>query len=302
MMKKLTLKTILAAFCLMFMAGSAQAGLNLADGYASGQWWNPARDGEGFYVEIIDTGGNLQIGVAMYSYDETGKQLWLVGNIAIADGDQGATVPVFLIEGPVWGTSYDPADKSTTDFGTIVVQFPTCDSALFNVNSNVQGLESGSYSLVRATSLVGVDCVEPPPPDTEKPPPPGTGITAGLWTGLGVCFFVNPEGTMIVESDECDVGNAFSADIPGVQVDLDGKLKPDLCDASVVCDGAWPITTTEDANGVRTTQTICANLAGGIGEIRFNTGSRGFVRAYQGLDTQNGLFCYGPNTDVSPAQ
>jgi hypothetical protein len=67
------------------MAAGAQAGLNLADGYASGQWWNPARDGEGFYVEVIDTGGNLQIAVAMYSYDESGNQLWLVGNIAIED-------------------------------------------------------------------------------------------------------------------------------------------------------------------------------------------------------------------------
>ena len=68
-MKNLFLKTVLTVFCLTLLAGNAQAGLNLANGSASGQWYNPARDGEGFYVEIIDTGGNLQISVAMYSYN-----------------------------------------------------------------------------------------------------------------------------------------------------------------------------------------------------------------------------------------
>ena len=287
-----------AAILLAILVGSAQADLNLANGSATGQWWNPARDGEGFYIEIIQ-GSPMQIGVAMYSYDAQGKQLWLVGNIAIAEGDVGATVPVFLIEGPVWGTGYDPADKSTTEFGNIAVRFPTCDSAMFSVESNVAGLESGNYSLVRITEIVGMDCVEPAPPDT-PPPPNETGITAGMWTGLGVCFFVNAEGTKIVETDECNAGNAFSADIPGGQVDLDGRFNPDLCDASVVCDGAWPIETSTEENGLEITQTICVNTVGGIGEIRFQTGSMGFVRAYQGLDTQNGLMCYGPNTDVAP--
>ncbi|MDH3902926.1 MAG: hypothetical protein OEU84_08530 [Xanthomonadales bacterium] len=166
------------------------------------------------------------------------------------------------------------------------------------MNSNVPGLESGTYSEVRLTTLVGMNCVEPPPPDA-PPPANETGITSGLWTGLETCFFVNAEGTKIVETDECDVGNAFSADIPGVQIDIDGKAKPDLCDASVTCDGAWPITTKEE-NGVTLTQVICTNDTGGIGEIQFQTGNRAFVRAYQGLDSSNGLMCYGPNTDVAP--
>ena len=45
-----------------------------------------------FYVEVIGEGDNLQIAVAMYSYDANGNQLWLVGNVAIADGDIGAEV------------------------------------------------------------------------------------------------------------------------------------------------------------------------------------------------------------------
>ena len=306
MTRILYLASFCVVFCLLMNTGIALADLNLANGSASGQWYNPARDGEGFYVEIIDTGGNLQISVAMYSYDDAGNQLWLIGNVPIGENDIGAAVPVYLVEGPVWGPMYDPADRTGLDapFGTITVRFPTCDSALFSIqtDSTQTSLQSGSYSLVRLTELVSVDCVEPPPPDTEEPPTPGTGITPGLWTGLGVCFFVNSDGTEIVESDECDAGKAFSANIPGGQVDLDANFNPDVCDASVVCEGSWPIVTSQDANGYSYTQAICANSAGGIGEIRFQTGGRGFVRAYQGLDTVNGLMCYGPNTDVAPAQ
>jgi hypothetical protein len=289
-----------AVASLVFVSGNAVAGLNLANGYATGQWYNQQRDGEGFFVEVIGEGENLQISVAMYSYNEQGEQLWLVGNVPIASGDVVATVPVFLIEGPVWGTAYDPADRVTTEFGTIVVQFPTCSSAIFNVNSNVAGLESGSYSLVRLTEIVGMDCVEPPPPDT-GPPPSSSDITPGFWTGEGVCFFVNAEGTRIVEADECDTGKSFSAEIPGIQIDLDGRPDGEDCPANVACDAAWDIVTKTSAQGVETVEMTCVNEFGGVGWIIFDTGSRARVRAYDGVDP-DGRLCYGPDTVATPTQ
>jgi hypothetical protein len=297
MARKLIVIYILTTLCLVFVASSVQAELNLADGAASGQWYNPARDGEGFYVEIIDSAGILQISVAMYSYNEQGNQLWLIGNVLIEDGDVTATVPVFLVEGPVWGTMYDPADRSVTEFGTIIVRFPTCDSALFSVNSNVPGLESGSYSLVRLTDLVGVDCVEPPPP---APPPPDGGITSGLWTGLNTCFFVNTEGTKIVESDLCDVGNALSADAPGLEVDIDGNSNPETCNAKITCDSAWDIVTVEQ-NGVEVQQVTCLNDASGIAKVIFNPYDQdATVDVYEIIEL-NGRMCYG-RTIAKPAQ
>ena len=306
MTKKLFLTCMRAAILLAILVGSAHADLNLANGYATGQWYNPARDGEGFFVEIIGEGDNLQISLAMYSYDAEGNQLWLVGNAAIANGDIGATVPVFLIEGPVWGTGYDPDDRDTTQFGTIAARFPTCDSALFSVQSNVAGLESGSYSEVRLTEIVGMNCVEPPPSDS--PDPPEGGVTSGMWRGeLGesvVCFFVNEEGTKIIETDECDQGKAFSAEINGVEIDIDGHQNPDACVASVICDAAWPIEQVDDASGVSYMQLICPNEAGGIGQVIFDTESQGRARAYEGLDPDqaSGRMCYGPDVPVFPVQ
>ena len=289
MIKKSILKTIVTTCCFLILTCNVQADLNLANGFATGQWWNPERDGEGFYVEVIGEGENLQIAVAMYSYDAAGSQLWLVGNVPIAQGDIGATVPVFLIEGPVWGTGYDPADKNTTEFGQITVRFPTCDTALFGVTSNVEGLESGSYSLVRLTEIVGMDCIEPPPPG---PPPPDGGITPGLWTGPNACFFVNAEGTKIVESDLCDAGNSLSVSIQGLEVDIDGISNPSGCNAVVACDLAWDIVTVEE-NGSEFQQVTCINDIAGIGNVVFNPfEAEATIDVYE-LQDLNGRMCYG---------
>jgi hypothetical protein len=53
MSRKLIVISILTMLCMVFVASSVQAELNLADGAASGQWYNPARDGEGFYVLLL---------------------------------------------------------------------------------------------------------------------------------------------------------------------------------------------------------------------------------------------------------
>ena len=309
MTSKLILTCIRAAFCLAILTGSAHAQLNLANGYASGQWYNPARDGEGFYIEVIGEGDNLQIAVAMYSYDADGNQLWLVGNAAIADGDTLATVPVVLIEGPVWGTGYDPADRDTTQFGNIVVQFMTCDSALFNVTSNVAGLESGNYSLVRLTAIVGMDCVEPPPPDGPPPEEPPE-ITPGLWTAEGVCFFVDADGKQIVDNDQCDNGKSFSARVDGVE---DPATLDPSCKAYVVCNGAWPIVDALDEFGRPYKRLTCVNADGGIGLVEFQeefidnvTEVKGYIYAVEasGLDLDGRVCKVGPSQRIvaTPAQ
>ena len=121
MFRSRCLLAVISIFCgLMLFSVSTLADLILAEGKATGQWYNPARDGEGFYVEVVGEGDNIQIAIAMYSYDSEGEQLWVVGNVPISADATVATVPLFLIEGPVWGSGYDPADRETTEFGDVL--------------------------------------------------------------------------------------------------------------------------------------------------------------------------------------
>jgi hypothetical protein len=240
----------------------------LSEGGPTGQWWNPTRDGEGFFIEIIDTGSGNQIGIAMYTFDADGDPLWIVGNVLIGSSDEIADIPVFEFNGPSWGSDYDMGDLNRIPFGTITVVFPTCDTALFSVQPD-GALEAGDYSLTRITSVEGVGCTEPPDP-------PPSGITSGKWQGSHVCLMVNPEGTHVVGGDlsECDAQAAFDSNLEGIS----NELKE--CNVTTSCEGPWPIvngeficlnTRGELAYGTFTSNTSVSGSAfepeGGVGEF-----------------------------------
>ena len=219
-------------FCVMgllaFFSSGAMANLVLSEGGPTGQWFNPERNGEGFYIEIIE-GSPMQIGVAMYSFNAQGEPLWVVGNVAIDANDEVVGIPVFEFNGPVWGSGYDSDDLNTIPFGTITVRFPTCDTALFSIQTDGP-LQNGDYSLIRLTSVKGVGCTEPP----DSPP---SGITTGEWSGLGVCFMVSQDGTQIIGGNlsECTAQAAFDSNLEGISNELRE------CNVTTSCEGVWPI-------------------------------------------------------------
>ncbi len=207
-------------------SSSALADLVLADGMATGQWFNPQRGGEGFFVEIIDTGAGNQISIAMFTYDANGEQLWVMGNVVIDANDEVIAVPVFKFDGPVWGPGYDAGDLNTTPFGTITARFPTCDTALFGVTTEV-GLQNGSYSLVRLTDIEGIECTDPPAEPA---------VTPGTWRGERVCFNVAADGRSLTEiNSQCDGSASFDSNLKGISDDLEE------CDVEAECDGPWSI-------------------------------------------------------------
>jgi hypothetical protein len=270
-MKK-TLIVISILSLLLYYSTSALANLVLSEGGATGQWYNPARNGEGFYIEIIDTGSGNQIGVAMYSYDADGDPLWVVGNVVIGANDEIVAIPVFEFNGPVWGSGYDPDDLNTIPFGTITVRFPNCDSALFSVQPD-GALQAGDYTLVRLTSIEGVDCKEPP-----EPPP--SGITSGEWSGPGVCFTVSEDGQSIVGGNlsECDLQTAFDSNLDGLSNELDN------CKVTASCEGVWPI-----VDGKFT----CLNEIGELAIGSFNSTTSASGSAFEG-EGGRGEFCTAP--------
>lgn len=264
----------LIRFCIlgivMFFSSNTMANLVLSDGGPSGQWFNSIRSGEGFFIEII-AGPPEQISVAMYSFDENGDPLWLVGNVPIDSNDEIVDIPVFEFNGPVWGPGFDSDDLNTIPFGTITVMFPTCDTALFSVQSN-GALQSGDYSLIRLTSVKGVGCTEPPEPPPENFP-------SGRWQGMGgnVCFMVSEDGTEIFGGDlsTCNAQSAFDSNLDGIS--NEGRE----CTVNVGCEGVWPI-----VDGKFT----CFNDAGQLatGEFTSATSARGTT--YEG-EGGKGEFC-----------
>jgi len=229
MMKKLLLALVYACVVLLCFSSTAIADLILAEGKPTGQWYNPDRDGEGFFVEVINSAGIIQISVAMYSYDTEGSQLWLVGTVPIDEDDTVASVPVYQVDGPVWGSGYDPDDRNIIEFGTLTVRFTSCGTALFQIRNDV-GLEDGDYPLVRLTNIVGIECT-----DTQSPP--SDGVTPGKWVAEGVCLFVSEDGRHLTsENSTCPNGAPMWLGITGTEIDVNAPGGSCLLETSCLSD------------------------------------------------------------------
>lgn len=264
---------------LAFFSNTAVAQVIIADGGVTGSWWNPNRGGEVFVVEVIDGGDTTFIGITLYSYDDEGNQLWIIGTAPVDADDTVVTVPMTQIEGPRWGPAYNPNDQVRTDFGTITVRFPNCSSALFQVRNNVN-LADGDYQTQRFTKVVGVNCVN------TAPPPEGSTLPPGKWESNGACLNVAPDGkTLTPVNSTCPNGAAAWVDISGFEVDANGKAQVDACRVDASCLVSTPVDPTAGF--------ICLSdtpSAGAIEGVLTLSGAAGNGYQFIGAD---GAFCVG---------
>ena len=121
----------------------------------TGSWYDPARDGEGYNIEITGSSLDPQVLAYFYTYDENGDQMWLVGS-GPADGDT-AVVPVQLISGPVYGDGYDPDDRVVEDWGTLTFTFDTKDTGSV-VRASTTGFGTTTEDIFRLTYVTGLTC------------------------------------------------------------------------------------------------------------------------------------------------
>jgi lysophospholipase L1-like esterase len=125
------------------------AGLN-------GNWWNgPERNGEGVQLEISEGSDGSQTLVAtIYSYDPTGKQIFLIA-VGTVIGNN-ANVDVFITQGGVWGDGFDPSQVNESAWGTGTFTASSCDAVSMRLRPNAEfqgtGYSDLEYGLMRLTT------------------------------------------------------------------------------------------------------------------------------------------------------
>jgi len=122
----------------------------------TGSWFDPARDGEGYNIEIIGPSLEPQMLAYFYTYDEAGNQMWLTG-VGPVNGDT-AVVPVEVFSGPVFGTGYDPDDLDREDWGTLTFTFISCTEVIVLHDSIMDSGAGGAVNVVRLTYVTGLTC------------------------------------------------------------------------------------------------------------------------------------------------
>ncbi len=121
----------------------------------TGSWFLPARDGEGYVIEIIGPSLEPEMLAYFYTYDDAGNQMWLIGQGA-ANGDT-AVLSMQVTSGPVYGDDYDPDDVLREDWGTLTFKF-TSKNAGTVLRESTMGFGTDTVDIVRLTSVTGLVC------------------------------------------------------------------------------------------------------------------------------------------------
>jgi cytochrome c2 len=126
----------------------------------SGTWYLLARDGEGFVLDVFEgEDGQWNMVATYYTYDGMGNPIWLIGNATVT-GD-GATVPVVMASGGIFGPAFDPTTVNRVEWGTLQFTFNSCTQGNIAATPNQamqdsgMGFEPVEFDITRVTPPSG---------------------------------------------------------------------------------------------------------------------------------------------------
>jgi hypothetical protein len=143
-------------FANLIIAGPtiAQSGMAITSGHG-GHWYDPARNGEGWVLELLDDDAAL---LYWFTYDEQGNQRWLTANghiVMDGDGERIDFPTLVVTRGGRFGPDFDPADVERLPVGEASLRFSGCDEATFTYEAFGQSQTLALHRLVRA---MGTQC------------------------------------------------------------------------------------------------------------------------------------------------
>ncbi|MEO8672143.1 MAG: hypothetical protein ABI411_12570 [Tahibacter sp.] len=133
------------------------------NGRYAGNFFDPAKPGEGIIVEIGDSGPGDQhfLQFAWHSFDNSGAPFWISGGISFTGNARHLHMPAAYRGGGRFGGV--AAAQSQTPWGSVDIEFSDCHtavidySALGNLPADVPG-GSGHLQWQRLTGISGYSC------------------------------------------------------------------------------------------------------------------------------------------------
>jgi len=137
--------------------GLADIGL---DPGLTGTWYDAAREGEGWLLEVGKANGAPYMFASFYTYDNLGLQVWLIAESSAINGNS-AEVVVYMTKDALWGDDFNSDDVTRVDWGTGTFTFPTCGGGtvalMANDDMKAQGFSDMTTDLTRLLDR-GVSC------------------------------------------------------------------------------------------------------------------------------------------------
>ncbi len=125
----------------------------------SGSWFNAGRDGEGFLIQILETGRAV---VYWFTYPDADsgnldeEQIWMLGEGGV-EGDSIILDSVIKTGGARFGDAFDSADVELMDWGIWRFSFSECDAGVMSYTGPA-GFDEGHRSITRLSRLNDNEC------------------------------------------------------------------------------------------------------------------------------------------------
>lgn len=148
---------VLAALALSCtcLAGTAAAAPTVVEPGHSAVWYDPARSGEGWVLEILN---DDRAAAYWFTYDEQGRQRWLVGAGNVVTGEDGRRIEfpeLMVASGGRFGADFEPDDVTMEVAGSATFRFDDCSRG--TVSYDAFG-EAGETPIRRLTRTMGAGC------------------------------------------------------------------------------------------------------------------------------------------------
>ena len=130
--------------------------LTLVDGYMSGNWYDPARNGQGIQLEFTDQNNNAI--AVWFVFGPDGGQNWIYAQGVYDTTKATVTLPATMKTGAKFPPLFKPSDVQSTSWGSITLAFTDCNNGTLSWSSALPGYGVGSMPLSRLTSIRGTRC------------------------------------------------------------------------------------------------------------------------------------------------
>ena len=97
----------------------------------SGSWYEPARDGEGFMIDVAKDG---IVAVSYYTYDTQGRQMWVIGSGTV--NGNVFEINFHITDGGIYGSVFDPLLVNRYPWGTGTFTFFSCFGGRAEITPN----------------------------------------------------------------------------------------------------------------------------------------------------------------------
>ena len=122
-------------------------------GLITGSWYDPARNGEGYIVEILEDDRAILV---WYTYDNEGNHMWLIDSNGVVTQDGNKITldfdNVIVTNGGFFGENYDPDNVVNSPWGEVQMQLTCSGSGTVSYASTVEGFGAGQYNVTKLTN------------------------------------------------------------------------------------------------------------------------------------------------------